>query len=131
MAGVLHAVESSEAAANCTDVASSFIATVYFRQATALLKQGEYAEAEGYFHEVLRIWPDHAGALNNLGTAVWRQKRLHEAEEYHRRVQALVPDDYAILNNLETSCGNCIGRMKRLSGTAGRSAFGLMRPKRP
>ena len=91
MAGVLHAVPESQASEHRTDVANSFIATVYFKQATELLNQGEYAEAEGYFREVLRLWPDHAGALNNLGTAVWRQKRLDEAEECHRRAQELAP----------------------------------------
>jgi Flp pilus assembly protein TadD len=100
MVGALQAAQGSEKAQNRADVANSFIATVYFQQATTLLDQGEYAEAEVYFREVLTVWPDHAGALNNLGTAVWRQKRLREAEEYHRRAQALAPDDYAVLNNL-------------------------------
>jgi Flp pilus assembly protein TadD len=109
MAGVVDAVQGSQSAEKRTDVANSFIATVYFKQASTLLDQGQYAEAEHYFREVLRIWPDHAGALNNLGTAVWRQKRFHEAERYHRRAQSLVPDDYAILNNL----GNVLWELHR------------------
>ena len=87
MAGVLQAAQGSEKVRDRADVANSFIATVYFKQATALLDQAHYAEAEGYLRQVLCVWPDHAGALNNLGTAVWRQKRLHEAEAYHRRAR--------------------------------------------
>jgi len=80
--------------------ANFYIATTYFKQATELLKKGLYAEAETYLREVLRIWPDHAGALNNMGTAVWRQGRIDEAEDYYRRGLALRPDDFGILNNL-------------------------------
>jgi Flp pilus assembly protein TadD len=100
MAGLLHAVDADAPARSRADVASSFIAKVYFKQATDLLNQGQYAEAEGYFREVLRISPDHSGALNNLGTALWRQRRHREAEAYHRRALVLAPDDYAVLNNL-------------------------------
>ena len=92
------------------NVANSFIATVYYKQATALLDRGLYDEAEGYFREVLRIWPDHPGALNNLGTAVCRQQRIPEAEEYHRRALVLDPNDHAILNNL----GNVLWEQGRL-----------------
>jgi len=111
MAGVLHESRNSPALEPArSDVANSFIATVYFQQATSLLNRGLYAEAEAYFREVLRIWPDHGGALNNLGTAVWRQGRLQEAESRHRRALALKPDDFAILNNL----GNVLWEQDRL-----------------
>jgi Flp pilus assembly protein TadD len=111
MAELLHAASEIESAGQVhSDVANSFIATVYFKQATTLLDRGLYDEAEGYFREVLRLWPDHAGALNNLGTAVWRQGRIHEAEEFHRRALALGPNDFAILNNL----GNMLWEQGRL-----------------
>jgi Flp pilus assembly protein TadD len=111
MAGLLHALSESETAEqDHADVANSFIATVYFKQATGLLNRGLYDEAEGYFREVLGLWPDHPGALNNLGTAVWRQGRIHEAEEFHRRALALDPNDFAILNNL----GNVLWEQGRL-----------------
>jgi Flp pilus assembly protein TadD len=90
--------------------ATSFTATVYFKQALQLLNGGYFADAETYFREVLRLWPDDAGTLNNLGTAVWRQERLHEAEGYYRRAQARKPDDFAILNNL----GNVLWEQGRL-----------------
>jgi Flp pilus assembly protein TadD len=88
---------------------NSYIATAYFKQATALLTRGLYGESETYFREVLRLWPDHLGALNNLGTSVWRQGRAEEAEEYYRRGLALGRADFGILNNL----GNAIWEQGR------------------
>ena len=86
MAGVLHVSSEDEATGKRrSEIANSFVAKVYFNQAISLLKRGVYAEAESSFREVLKIWPDHASSLNNLGTAVWRQGRLHEAENYYRR----------------------------------------------
>ena len=111
MAGLLDAMSETGAVGQVrADVANSFIATVYFKQATGLLERGLYDEAEGYFREVLRLWPDHPGALNNLGTAVWRQGRIHEAEEFHRRALVLDSNDFAILNNL----GNVLWEQGRL-----------------
>jgi Flp pilus assembly protein TadD len=101
MAAVLNESSDGEATDQAdAKVASSFIATVYFTQAKALLDRGQHAEAEAYFREVLRIWPDHASSLNNLGNAVWWQDRLDEAEVYYRRARALTPNAFAILNNL-------------------------------
>jgi Flp pilus assembly protein TadD len=79
---------------------NSYIATTYFKQATSLLHRGLFAESEHYFREALRLWPDHADALNNLGTAVWNQGRLDEAERLYRQAYQLKPHDYAVLNNL-------------------------------
>jgi len=111
MAGVLQESIGDEAVVQPpAQVANSFIATVYFRQATSLLNRGLFADAEAYFREVLRLWPDHAGSLNNLGTAVLRQGRVREAENYYRRARALAPNDCAILNNL----GNVLWEQGRL-----------------
>jgi Flp pilus assembly protein TadD len=105
MAGVPDAsTEEGAAGEPSEEAAQSFIANVYFSQATSLLNQGVLPEAETYFREVLRIRPDHADALNNLGTAVWRQGRLREAESYYRKARALQPNDFAILNNLGNVC---------------------------
>ena len=60
----------------------AYIAETYYKQATALLTRGVYAESERYLREVLRIWPEHPGALNNMGTAVWQQGRVQEAETH-------------------------------------------------
>jgi Flp pilus assembly protein TadD len=92
-----------------TPDANSYIATAYFKQATALLTRGLYAESETYFREVLRLWPDHAGTWNNLGTSVWRQGRAEEAEACYRRGLELGPADFGILNNL----GNAIWEQGR------------------
>ena len=88
---------------------NSYIATAYFNQATDLLTRGLYGESETYFREVLRLWPDHPGTLNNLGTAVWRQGRAAEAEVYYRRGLMLGPADFGLLNNL----GNAIWEQGR------------------
>jgi len=111
MAGMLQESTGDEAVVQPpVGVANSFIATVYFRQATSMLNRGLFADAEAYFREVLRLWPDHAGSLNNLGTAVLRQGRVQEAERYYRRARALEPNDCAILNNL----GNLLWEQGRL-----------------
>jgi Flp pilus assembly protein TadD len=113
MARALGESKEDEAEARpVADDSSAYIADVYFAQATSLLNQGMHEEAEAYFREVIRIRPDHAETLNNLGTAVWRQGRSREAERYYRRAQAIAPDDFAVLNNL----GNVFreqGRLKR------------------
>jgi Flp pilus assembly protein TadD len=91
------------------ETTNTFIATLYFNQATGLLRRGAFAESEAYLHEVLRLWPDHPGALNNLGTAVWQQGRGDEAEAHYRRALELAADDFAVLNNL----GNALWEQSR------------------
>jgi tetratricopeptide (TPR) repeat protein len=101
MAGLAQATGRDEAAPqDSRRDANSFIATVYFDQATSLLNRGLFAESEPYFREVLRIDPDHFGSLNNLGTALWRLGRMCEAEDCYHRALALRPDDFAVRNNL-------------------------------
>lgn len=74
MAGLLHASRWGERASpNGEDRADSFDAEVLFEKAATLLARGLYAESERYFQKVLCLLPDHASALNNLGTAIWRQ----------------------------------------------------------
>jgi Tfp pilus assembly protein PilF len=89
--------------------ANHYIATTYFNQGVALLRQGAFAEAEPYLREVVRMWPRHAGAWNNLGTSVWQQGRLQEAEAYYRRALSEAPSDFGILNNL----GNALWEQSR------------------
>lgn len=86
-----------------------FIASTYFHQGTELLRRGAFAEAETYLREVVRIWPNHPGALNNLGTSVWQQGRAREAEAIYRRALDEAPDDFGILNN----CGNALWEQTR------------------
>jgi Tfp pilus assembly protein PilF len=88
---------------------TTYIASTYFQQAAALLRQGGFAEAEVYLREVIRLWPRHAGALNNLGTSVWQQGRIQEAEAFYRRALAEAPSDFGVLNNL----GNALWEQSR------------------
>lgn len=80
--------------------ASEYLANIYFEQGTGLLKRCSFGEAETYLREVVRIWPRHAGALNNLGTAVWQLGRVEEAEAFYRQALEVAPDDFGVLNNL-------------------------------
>lgn len=88
---------------------TAYIASTYFNQGTNLLRQGCFAEAESYLSSVIRLWPRHAGALNNLGTAVWQQGRIAEAEEYYRRAFDEAPHDFGVVNNL----GNMLWEQSR------------------
>ncbi len=85
-------------------IATNFIRKTYVTQATVLVRNGMYADAEHYLRESLRLHPDDADALNKLGTVVWQQGRMLEADSYFRRAFELDPDDFAIVNNLATSC---------------------------
>lgn len=88
---------------------TTYIASTYFEQGTALLRRGCFAEAETYLREVVALRPWHAAALNNLGTSVWQVGRVQEAEEYYRRALAEAPDDFGVLNNL----GNALWEQSR------------------
>ncbi len=75
MAGNTHGCAMGRETRNASPAATAYLAVTYFEQGTALSRRGSYREAETYLGEVVRIWPDHAGAWNNLGTAVWQQGR--------------------------------------------------------
>jgi len=85
-------------------IATNFIRKTYVNQATVLVRNGLYTDAEYYLRESLRVYPDDADALNKLGTVVWQQGRMSEADAYFRRAFAIAPNDFAIVNNLATSC---------------------------
>jgi Flp pilus assembly protein TadD len=65
-----------------------------------LLGQKRVAEAEFCLREALKLNPDDADVLNNLGTAVWEQGRSPEAMAYYLRAYQFKPRDFGILNNL-------------------------------
>jgi tetratricopeptide (TPR) repeat protein len=75
-------------------------ARAYYSQGTDLLGQKRVAEAEFYLRQALRLNPDDADVLNNLGTAVWEQGRAPEAMAYYLRAYQFKPKDFGILNNL-------------------------------
>ncbi len=72
----------------------------YFLHGTDLLGQKKLAEAEFYLREALKLNPDDADTLNNLGTSVWEQGRAPEAMAYYLRAHQFKPNDFGILNNL-------------------------------
>lgn len=84
--------------------ATNFIRRTYVQQATVLLRNGNYRDAEYYLRETLKLLPDDADALNKLGTVVWQQGRILEADACFQRAYELDPTDFAIVNNLATSC---------------------------
>ncbi len=88
--------QASQRAATSTRFASR----EYFSHGTHLLTQKKLAEAEACLREALRLNPDDADVLNNLGTAVWEQGRAPEAMAYYLRAHQLRPTDFGILNNL-------------------------------
>jgi Flp pilus assembly protein TadD len=111
MAGALRATRAGTAPDLDDHEGGSLLrAETLFNEAAKRLDQGLYAWAEGCFRNVLRLLPDHASTLNNLGTAIWRQGRLKEAEAFYRQALLHDPNDYAILNNL----GNVLWEQGRL-----------------
>ncbi len=48
----------------------------------------------------VRLAPDDADLLNDLGLALWRQGRSVDAEPIYRRAQQVKPNDFSILTNL-------------------------------
>jgi Tfp pilus assembly protein PilF len=81
-------------------IAARSAARGYFVHGTELLSQKKLPEAEVYLREALRLNPDDADVLNNLGTAVWEQGRAAEAMAYYLRAHQFNPNDFGILNNL-------------------------------
>jgi len=91
-------------ASDRVSLANDFIKDTYVNQATVLLRNGMYADAEYYLQEALRLHQDDADVLNKLGTVIWQQGRMSEADSYFRRAFELDPHDVAIVNNMATSC---------------------------
>lgn len=54
-------------------------------QGDAHMARGAYAEAIGYYRDLLSLEPRHAGARNNMGAALSHLGRYQEAEEQFRR----------------------------------------------
>jgi Tfp pilus assembly protein PilF len=72
----------------------------YCVKGTAFLQERRFAEAEASLREALRLKPDDADVLNNLGTAIWEQGRSSEAAAYYLRAYQFKKHDFGILNNL-------------------------------
>ncbi|HEX4795704.1 MAG TPA: tetratricopeptide repeat-containing glycosyltransferase family protein [Humisphaera sp.] len=61
---------------------------------------GRLSEAEAIYRRILAQEPNHAGALNNLGTALHHQGKSDEAIEIYQRALTLRPDHAGTLSNL-------------------------------
>jgi Tfp pilus assembly protein PilF len=72
----------------------------YYVQGTKFLHQRRFADAETELREALRLEPEDADILNNLGTAIWEQGRSSEATAYYLRAYQFKKHDFGILNNL-------------------------------
>jgi tetratricopeptide (TPR) repeat protein len=69
-------------------------------QGNKCLAAGQYAEAIALYEKLLRLNPNHAEGLNNLGAAFCRKGRYDEAAECFRRATLVNPTDAAAQNNL-------------------------------
>jgi tetratricopeptide (TPR) repeat protein len=66
----------------------------------ALLSQGKQDEAESHFEESVRIHPEYADALTNLGSIRCRKGFIGEGIELHKKALRIKPKEPRIYNNL-------------------------------
>ena len=78
---------------------------------------------------MLRIWPEHADSLNNLGTAVWRQGRLREAETFIAERWDSNPTILRFSITWETSSGSKAGSPGRSDCIERPSGSSPIRPR--
>jgi protein O-GlcNAc transferase len=71
-----------------------------FDRAVASLAAGDYAAAEQGFQAVLKIKPDNAGALGNLGVVYSHTRRYGKAIEVYTKALETSPEDPNLLLNL-------------------------------
>lgn len=62
-----------------------------FSKANRLAAKRDYASAIDLYEQVLAAQPDHAGALNNMGSALIDEGRYLEGEQYYRRCLSIDP----------------------------------------
>ncbi|MEB2286373.1 MAG: hypothetical protein B6D46_09245 [Polyangiaceae bacterium UTPRO1] len=76
-------------------------AMAHYNLGVALVESGRSdVEATARFEEALRLDPDHAGALDNLGLVLFRQRRYDEARRLFERALAADPKNAIAANNL-------------------------------
>ena len=78
----------------------AFAQQATFEAASNALVAGDYPAAERGFQAVLKVQPNHVGALGNLGIIYSRTGRTAEAIAAYRKALTLSPNDKAILLNL-------------------------------
>jgi tetratricopeptide (TPR) repeat protein len=67
---------------------------------------GSLKEAEAEYRKVLKMKPDFAQALNNLGSVLNQQNKFEEAEKILQRAHRLRPNDFSTLMNLASVLEN-------------------------
>jgi tetratricopeptide (TPR) repeat protein len=72
----------------------------YYLEGIALMRRGQYPDAEACFRRALQFNADNPDVLNNLGNSVWHQGRTSESLAYFLRAYQFKPNDFGILNNL-------------------------------
>lgn len=72
-------------------------------EGVTLAQQGRWDESVAAFEESLRLRPDYAEALSNLGNVLYFQGKLDQAVDRYRRAIDLEPNSPYILNNLGNS----------------------------
>jgi tetratricopeptide (TPR) repeat protein len=71
-----------------------------FEQATAFHQQGQFAEAERLYEEILRLQPNSFGALYMLGLVAFQTRQAQRGVELTRRAIGLNPNVAEAHNNL-------------------------------
>jgi tetratricopeptide (TPR) repeat protein len=71
-----------------------------FERAVASLAAGDYASAEQGFLSVLKVKPDNAGALGNLGAVYSHTRRYSKAIEVYTKALSESPSDQGLLLSL-------------------------------
>ncbi len=69
-------------------------------QANKCMAQGEYDKAAAFYQDLISLKPDHAVALNNLGSALSKLGRYKDSEQQFRQAISIVPDYPDAHNNL-------------------------------
>jgi Flp pilus assembly protein TadD len=75
-------------------------AKTVFQAAEQALRSGDLTGAERGFREFLKIKPDHAGALGNLGVVYSRMGRYQDAISTYEQARKLAPDSPDLNLNL-------------------------------
>ena len=89
-----------KSAAQKNGPARSQSANQLLAQGNKCMARGAYVEAIDLFNDILELDPNHAVALNNLGSALSRLSRFPEAEEFFRSAVKIRPDFVEALSNL-------------------------------
>lgn len=71
-----------------------------FKEATALMKKGQYKDAVPYLERVQREYPDNASVLWNLGIAQAETGNHREAVKIWQRYRKITPNEWQVVAKL-------------------------------